>query len=114
LADIYLLYAEAIYQSDPQTAMDYVNLVRARARDGNPDILPDVTGLSGQALLDAIWKERRVELNQEGLRFFDLIRTGRTDIMEPYGFQPGKHELMPIPQVEIDNYGGALQQNPGY
>lgn len=114
LADIYLMYAESIYQSDPNTAMEYVNRIRQRAREGNNALLPDITGLSGQVLLDAIYHERRVELNLEGLRFHDLIRTNRKSILEQYGFQVGKNEKMPIPQAEIDNYGGRLPQNEGY
>jgi hypothetical protein len=30
------------------------------------------------------------------------------------GFVVGKHELFPIPQVEIDLAGGKWNQNPGY
>jgi hypothetical protein len=30
------------------------------------------------------------------------------------GFVTGKHELFPIPQVEIDLTGGTWSQNPGY
>jgi len=114
LADIYLSYAEAVASTDPSTAMEYVNKVRRRAREGNNNILPDLTGLNGQALMDAIYHERRIELNLEGHRFQDLVRTGRTSILEPYGFTSGKHEKMPIPQAEIDNFGGVLEQNNGY
>ena len=117
LADAYLMYAESVYQSDPESARTYVNLVRARAREGNASILPDVPpGTTGQTLLDAIYHERRVELNLEGLRFHDLIRSGRTSILEQLGFQVNKHEVMPIPQEEVDNYGDSsiMPQNPGY
>ena len=74
-------------------------------------LLPDVTA-SGQALLDAIWKERRVELAMEQHRYFDLIRQGRADEVLD-NFQ-SKHEVYPIPQSEIDLSGGALSQNDGY
>jgi len=71
-------------------------------------LLPDVTA-GGQALLEAIWKERRVELAMEQHRYFDLIRQGRAgDVLD--NFQP-KHKLYPIPQSEIDLSGGALSQN---
>ncbi|MUH35227.1 RagB/SusD family nutrient uptake outer membrane protein [Zobellia amurskyensis] len=115
LADIYLMYAEAVAESDPSTAVEYVNKVRRRAREGDNSILPEVpAGTTGQALIDAIRHERRVELNLEGLRKQDLLRWGRTDLLTPLGFIVGKHEKVPIPQVEIDNYGGVLEQNPGY
>jgi hypothetical protein len=29
-------------------------------------------------------------------------------------FVPGKHELLPIPQAQIDLSNGRLTQNPGY
>ncbi|MEY4894691.1 MAG: hypothetical protein RL751_1511, partial [Bacteroidota bacterium] len=47
------------------------------------------------------------------LRFFDLVRTGQAAQYIP-GFVTGKHELFPIPQVEIDLAGGNWTQNPGY
>jgi hypothetical protein len=60
-----------------------------------------------------IWNERRLELSCEGHRFFDLVRTGQaaTNIN---GFQLNKHELFPIPQIEIDLAGGKWNQNSGY
>lgn len=79
-------------------------------------LLPDVTA-SGQALLEAIWHERRVELAMEHHRFFDLRRQGRAeDVLQAVGknYESPKHDLYPIPQGEIDNTGGLLEQNPGY
>lgn len=114
LAGIYTLYAEALYAAgDEDGAREYINRIRARARGENTDILPDVTA-SGPALLEAIYHERRIELALEGVRFDDLVRTGRTDLLAPMGFDANKHALYPIPQVEIDNYSGKLEQNPGY
>jgi hypothetical protein len=44
-----------------------------------------------------------------------LIRTGRAaTILGPLGFVQGKHELLPIPQNEIDLAQGSLEQNPGW
>lgn len=80
------------------------------------ELLPDITA-SGQALLDAIWQERRVELAMEHHRFFDLRRQGRAqEVLQAVGknYESPKHDLYPIPQGEIDNTGGLLQQNPGY
>ncbi len=80
------------------------------------ELLPDVTA-SGQALLDAIWHERRVELAMEQKRWFDLIRQGRAaDVMQALGknFVTGQHEVFPIPQNEIDLSNRALQQNTNW
>ena len=74
-------------------------------------LLPDVTA-GGQALLEAIWAERRAELAMEQHRYFDLIRQGRA-AEELDGFQ-SKHTVYPIPQSEIDLSGGAMDQNDGY
>jgi hypothetical protein len=78
--------------------------------------LPNVTA-TGDALLQAIWRERRVELAMEQHRWFDIIRQGRAQqLMAAAGhtFVPGRHELYPIPQREIDLSAGLLRQNPGY
>jgi starch-binding outer membrane protein, SusD/RagB family len=101
-ADVLLMHAEAAYQLGKEgEARTYLNEIRKRARnssycmgyaEGKMDftagpssttgLLPDVNA-SGTALLQAIWKERRVELAMEQLRFYDLIRTGRfIDVME--------------------------------
>ena len=68
---------------------------------------------SGSALTSDIWNERRLELSGEGHRFFDLVRTGEA-ANNIDGFVAGKHELFPIPQVEIDLAGGNWEQNPNY
>lgn len=78
------------------------------------DLLPDVTA-SGQALLDAIWAERRHELAMEQHRWFDIVRQGRAaDIMADLGktFIEGTHEVYPIPAGEVTI--AELEQNPGY
>ena len=69
--------------------------------------------LSGDALNQTIFNERRFELMGEGHRFFDLVRTGQAKNFIP-GFQEGKHELFPIPVVEIELSGNNWEQNPGY
>lgn len=64
-----------------------------------------------------IWKERRVELAEEGDRFFDLVRQGRAGVvMRAHGkaFVDNKNELFPIPQAQRDLSNGRLTQNPGY
>jgi hypothetical protein len=115
-AEILLMNAEAANElNNLAQARTSLNRVRARARGGNPAILPDVTANDQAALRTAIWNERRVELAMEFDRFFDVIRQGRGEqVFGPKGFKAGKNELMPIPQNEIDLSAGTLTQNPGY
>jgi hypothetical protein len=103
-ADVLLMAAEAHYQTgNTSKAQQLVNQVRVRA---------GVPGLAVNSI-NVIYKERRFELSGEGLRFFDLVRTGQAaDFIQ--GFIPGKHEVFPIPQVEIDLAGGSWPQNSGY
>jgi len=117
-ADLVLLHAEASwYLGDESLARASLNRIRVRARQGNPNnVLPDITA-SGQELLEAIWHERFVELCLEHHRFYDLVRTGRAkEVLQGIGkssFVEGKHELLPIPQSEMDLIP-ELEQNPGY
>jgi hypothetical protein len=112
-ADVLLIAAEASAHNDKiAQAQQYVNEVRARAREGNA-ILPDITENDKDALIDLILHERRVELAMEGHRFWDLVRTGKAaDVLQPLGFIAGKHELLPIPQNEMDLTKNAWEQNP--
>ncbi len=115
-ADVLLMAAEAMNENGKMTeALVYVNDIRARARQGNPAILPDITTTNQAELRDKIFNERRHELAMEGWRFWDLVRTGRAGaVMGPLGFIVGKNELLPIPQNEIDNSEGTLIQNPNW
>lgn len=115
-ADVLLMAAEALNENGKQaTALPYLNQVRKRARGGNNSILPDVTTTDMNLLRDKILFERRHELAMEGLRFWDLVRTGRAaTVLGPLGFIAGKHELLPIHQSEIDISQGSLTQNPNY
>lgn len=117
-ADILLLAAEALNENGKSAdALIYLNQVRKRARGTNNFILPDVTVTDQSQLRDRIYKERRVELAMEQQRWFDLLRWGRAEqVMQAVGknFVAGKHELLPIPQTEIDLTGGLIRQNLGY
>ncbi|MDC0468242.1 RagB/SusD family nutrient uptake outer membrane protein [Bacteroidia bacterium] len=108
-ADVLLMAAEAHNRAttpDDSKAQDYLNQVRNRV-----NMSP--INATGNALTEAIWLERRLELSGEGHRFFDLVRTGKA-ADEINGFVSGKHELFPIPQVEIDLAGGNWSQNNNY
>ncbi|HJT73201.1 MAG TPA: RagB/SusD family nutrient uptake outer membrane protein, partial [Chitinophaga sp.] len=53
---------------------------------------------------DNIFNERRLELAGEGHRWFDLVRTGRAAaVLASRGFIAGKHEILPIPLLELEN-----------
>ncbi|GAB2605276.1 RagB/SusD family nutrient uptake outer membrane protein [Spirosoma areae] len=111
-ADVLLMNAEAANElGQPAAAITNLNLIRARA--GLP-----ITKATAQAdIRTAIWNERRLELALEHDRFFDLVRTGRAaQVMKAAGknFVAGKHELLPVPSLQIQLSGGKLDQNPGY
>ena len=115
-AEVLLIAAEALNENDKSSgALVYLNQIRKRAREGNTGILPDITEINKDALRDVILNERRHELALEGHRFWDLIRTGKApSVLGPLGFVAGKHELLPIPQNEIDISQGTLIQNPNW
>ncbi|MEP0304350.1 MAG: RagB/SusD family nutrient uptake outer membrane protein, partial [Maribacter dokdonensis] len=130
LAEVYLNLAEASYHAGNEIdARKYVNKVSTRA------LQPEITA-SGTELLDAIRRERRVELAFEGHSFFD---ERRWMIPEHLGFdvkglrwtkkvdgsvEPEEYTVierpwfdrqyyLPIPLSEIEK-APALIQNAGY
>jgi starch-binding outer membrane protein, SusD/RagB family len=110
-SDVLLMAAEAnnVGGISDSKAQEYLNQVRQRAfGDSNHNVT-----LTGAALTDAIYHERRVELMGEGIHFFDLVRTGRA-ANQIEGFVAGKNELFPIPLEEIDFSAGNWSQNPNY
>jgi len=115
-ADVLLWKAEALVELGRNNeALQPLEQVRARARamSADPDnMLPPVTTTETTELMAAIRHERRVELALEMHRFFDLVRWGLAgERLE--GFQNGKNEVFPIPQIELD-LNGNLTQNAGY
>lgn len=112
LADIILLAAEANAQlNDLAAARTQLNLVRSRVN------LPAIDTNDQQALLETIYRERRLELAFEGHRWFDLKRTGTAiEVMNALGRGynvTAEKLLFPIPQSEMDR-NPRLEQNPGY
>lgn len=117
-ADILLLAAECSNELGNSTkALEYVNMIRKRARGTNTFILKDLAINDKDALRTAIRKERRSELAMEQHRWFDLKRWGiQQEALTKVGknFVVNKHELFPLPQAEIDLSAGSLAQNQGY
>jgi hypothetical protein len=136
LADIYLLYAEALVRTggDKNQAILYLNKIRQRARNTKgdpaitppPDLLRDYTIADfpdDNSLLLAIEQERRVELAFENHRWFDLVRTGRAkDVMTAEqaadGYAPFTWSdnmlSYPIPTPVMQSNPGKIIQNKGY
>lgn len=70
LAEMYLTRAEAAFHLGMfDEAMDDVDIIRARVK-----LSPKKGTVTGNEILYAIWKERRMELAFEGLRLFDIRR----------------------------------------
>jgi exonuclease III len=111
LAELYLLRAEARAEQDKITeARGDLNIIRGRAG------LVASTVNTKTALLDAIEKERRIELFAEwGHRWIDLKRRGRIN-MVMQGVKPNWQPhaaLYPIPASQLV-LNPLLVQNPGY
>jgi starch-binding outer membrane protein, SusD/RagB family len=138
-SEVLLLYAEALNELNGGPTPDAytaINIVRGRAYNsytGNGNYTNHVydlpAGISQSGFRDAVFTERRREFIQESQRWFDLVR--RTDLgpgqyyLNAVHSMPGnpkaaatlRDTLFPIPQTEIDLYGGrnaGFQQNPGW
>jgi len=132
LADVMLMYAEALNETSatpPAEAIELVNQIRRRAfglpisgSDNSRDLSGTFTG-DQENFRDALALERRLELAFEGHRWFDLVRTGKyVEVMnehfetyyngdfkvEPY------HRIFPVPQREIDINPLLKPNNEGY
>ncbi|MEZ0540599.1 RagB/SusD family nutrient uptake outer membrane protein [Fibrella arboris] len=102
------------------SAVTYLNQIRNRPSVAMPTYPTAKYPTSTKdQVFAAIVHERRVELNGEEIRNRDILRWRKQGKLttEPFSyFQKGKHELLPIPQQEIDNNPniGVKGQNPGY
>jgi hypothetical protein len=76
LAEIYLIYAEAVLgnsvSTTDATALEYFNKVHTRA--GLPARVDHVTGAAIPLTLDDILKERFIEFSMEAMAWYDLVR----------------------------------------
>lgn len=81
MADVILMLAEVkAHLDDEGGAKILLKKVRSRAfrsEDRQKMVVDYIAGLSGDALMEAIQKERALELAGEGFRRYDLIRTGK-------------------------------------
>lgn len=118
-ADLILMYAETLIDSDPGLATDLINEVRLRSY---PAATPIAGGLSTTDLTNALISERRFELAFEGHRYFDLVRWGIADatfdaldtgINDNQWDNRTVNGLFPIPEAEIQRSGGDLTQISG-
>lgn len=117
--DVLMMKAEAILHgaSGSQAEVDQVvNQVRQRAG------LAAVSGVD----LDMLLEERRREFAAEGLRWHDLVRSGKVlevmnawlsveDVRDQMADQmTADFIIYPVPQDQMDVKQGLYQQNPGY
>jgi hypothetical protein len=110
-ADVLLMYAEALNENGKtDEALLPLNEVRERAG------LDGYSGLTQAQARDAIYLERRLELSFEGVRWFDLLRTGKAyDVMKDYGMLPYMTVFpLPLSQVQLIDDATIFPQNEGY
>lgn len=122
LADVYLMYAEAVLRGGTggsvSQALQYVNALRERAFDGTSGNI-----MQSQLTLPFILDERARELKWEAHRRTDLIRFDKfTDGSYLWPWKGGVKEgtgvadfrtLYPIPVTDL-TANPNLKQNPGY
>ena len=117
-ADVLMLKAECILKgaSGSQTEVDnMVNQIRSRS---------SATALSNVTLAQ-LYAERRREFSGEGLRWFDLQRSGNlittmnswiaaNDDLKQIQPVVANWVIYPVPQAQMDAKPGLYTQNPGY
>ncbi|MGY3791667.1 RagB/SusD family nutrient uptake outer membrane protein [Aquimarina sp. 433] len=126
-AEVLLIAAEASNELSGPTgeAVDYINQIRARARNaaGTMNNFPEdlTSGLSKDQLRDAILEERRIELAFEFKRWYDIKRLnlgmevfGPTSMEPQTNFDSTRDYLFPLPDDELGRNPNLLPQNPGY
>lgn len=138
LPDIYLMYAELLKDTDPATALEYVNKVHRRAYGREPDAPSDIdyTSLSDRTKAPAddhlannpLLYERWAEMFGE-MRWWEDVRRLRLGKLEADYYKtvsgPGsaktniiwrdRNYAMPIPTSEFEsNPNPEMKQTPGY
>lgn len=122
LEDVMLMQAEVLNEEAggqaPAAALALVNRIRTRAG------VPALAAMSKADFALALEQERRWEFAVEGLRWHDLVRTGRAlavmnQFIKDNGIrlsrQLDEHDLLfPIPLQELQVNPGFWQQNTGY
>ena len=115
LADIILLYAEALNENTNSSGAQSVTILSLlddiRSRAGLSSLSGTVSSQSD--VRQAIADERRLELAFEGHRWFDLVRTGSVDSEMGVTVSSDYH-VFPIPVSEILATNGVITQNSGY
>ncbi len=110
-ADVLLMYAEALNENGKTNeALGYLNMVRTRAG------LAGYSNTTKEDTRDKIYLERRLELSFEGVRWFDLLRTGQAyAVMQKYGMLPYMTVFpVPLSQIQLINNPSIYPQNKGY
>lgn len=146
-SDVILFRAEALIELGRQNeALNLINQIRERAArsisllvdangnlEGNYLVKPYVDGVNIAWTQDnarkALRFERRLEMAEEGSRFFDLVRWGiAASVLNTYlttektkwfflsnaYFTKNKHEYLPIPLNQINFSKNLYKQNYGY
>lgn len=104
-AEMYLIAAEAENEINGpnEDAYNWINTVRSRARmnaEGVVDetAVPDLADLDKESFRAAVLKERLLELNCEGKRWFDLVRTETVTEQLEAAKAANSKELFGIPE----------------
>jgi hypothetical protein len=103
IAEMYLISAEA--KGLNGDGLDRLNELRRKR--GLTDLTP--APATDEAFIEAILSERDKELLTENHRWYDLVRTGKTDRIGLQDYQ----KLLPIPEAQRV-LNPKLGQNPGY
>ncbi|WP_298791077.1 RagB/SusD family nutrient uptake outer membrane protein [uncultured Allomuricauda sp.] len=108
LAEVKLLYAEALIRGGGDLAIARTQIDDIRARAG----LAATTAADGD-LLAAMMQEKRVELALEPHRWFDIVRWDLGPTIFGGNWEE-RYAVFPFPQSEVDRSDGLLNQNTGY
>jgi tetratricopeptide (TPR) repeat protein len=99
-AEVLLNLSESYYnKGNYAEALSLLKRVRSRSLSPADDEL-SLDGLTGDALREAIYNERRLEFLGEGIRAFDILRRGETFVKQ----QGTVYELIVTPSAGINGY----------